>query len=285
MENLNAVNNIEENLFEDVLNVENFDGENKSVLSSYFKPVESVKNSACVFGQTEEEIEKEFKNYKASKVFSKLNNLILDCSLAKSVLRKECETAITYGFKSVTVMPTIVKLCKEYACNKIKVYALISYPFGEDSFKVKLSSVKDAYRSGADGVTVTISVFDIKNANLKNITQNIKKIIQISRNRAVNVVIDTFKLSPTEITNAVNATLNAGKITSIIFSEFSLDKSVNTHVLKEALKAVNDKTEVGVMRNLSTAEDTVSLMGLGVSNIVSEKCNDIVLDALKRLSL
>lgn len=297
MDNLNVITTCgkEAKLVEEVLNADNFTGDdfegeeltatNKGVLSSYFKPFDSAKNSALVFGQTEEEIEKEFKNYKASKVFSKLNNLILDCSLAKSVLRKECETAGAYGFKSVTVTPNITKLCKEYVGGKTKVFTLISYPFGEDNFKVKLLAVKEAYKQGADGVTVALSVFDIKNASFKNITKFFKKIIQISRYRAVNVVIDTSKLSPTEVNSAVNSVTWAGKISSVIFSEFSLEKSVTTHLLKEGIKAVDGKAEVGVIRNVSTAEDTVNLLGLGVRDILSEKCNDIVLDALKRLSL
>ncbi|MBO5712790.1 MAG: hypothetical protein J6R88_01130, partial [Clostridia bacterium] len=63
-------------IVEQPLNVEEDTVSVKNNLNNYFSSGEELKKTLAIFGQSEEEIEKEFKNYKAQKVFNKLSYLI-----------------------------------------------------------------------------------------------------------------------------------------------------------------------------------------------------------------
>ena len=274
------------NVIEEVLNAEEITEAVKNrTLSSYFCSGEGLKNAVNVFGQSQEEIEKEFKNYKAKKVFSKMDYLILDTSICKSAFKKECETAIKNEFKSVTVLPNMVRLAKDYLKGSVvKVNALIGYPYGEDYFRAIYKSVGSAFLDGADGVTIVCSVYKIKSALFKNLAQEFKKIIKKARNRSVNVMFDTSKLSPTEIQNTVLTLVKILKNSAVIPFETTREKTSDVATIKEVVKTANGNLNVFVFGKISTAEDTVSVLSLGANGIVSTECPSIVKDAIKKLN-
>ena len=63
--------------------------------------------------------------------------LLIDNSLSTKNFIDECEIAVKYQFSSVTVLPSFIKIAKSSVKNSVLVDALISYPYGEDSFIVK----------------------------------------------------------------------------------------------------------------------------------------------------
>ena len=293
MENSQALNvetnpleiNANAQINEEVLNAEeiNESVKNRSLVS-YFSSGEGLKKTVSIFGQSEEEIEKEFKNYKAQKVFNKLSYLILDTSLCKTALKKECETAVKYSFNSITVLPNIVSVAKSYVNKGVNVNAIISFPYGEDNISVKLKAVSKAISDGANGVTLPVSVTKIKSATFKTISQDFKKIVKKARKKEVNVLIDVSKLSPTELQTTINTLIEIKGITSIIPYETSREKTLDIATVKEIIKTANGKINVTVLGKISTAEETISVLSLGVNNILSDKCVSVVIDAIKKLN-
>lgn len=293
MENSQALNvetnpleiNANAQINEEVLNAEeiNESVKNRSLVS-YFSSGEGLKKTVSIFGQSEEEIEKEFKNYKAQKVFNKLSYLILDTSLCKTALKKECETAVKYSFNSITVLPNIVSVAKSYVNKGVNVNAIISFPYGEDNISVKLKAVSKAISDGANGVTLPVSVTKIKSATFKTISQDFKKIVKKARKKEVNVLIDVSKLTPTELQTTINTLVEIKGITSIIPYETSREKTLDIATVKEIIKTANGKINVTVLGKISTAEETISVLSLGVNNILSEKCVSVVIDAIKKLN-
>lgn len=252
---------------------------NKNAFESYFKTGENLKTAVSVFGQSEEEIEREFKNFKAQKLFGKLDYLLLSATCIENFI-KECETALKYNFNAVTVLPNYVKRAK--LVTGVKVNALISYPYGEDLQSVKLNAVKRAFLSGADGVTVAVSVLTIKNGGYSLIEKEFAKYVKKAGNRSVNALIDVNKLSPTEAKKTVETLLKISKLNSIIPYNVT-NVFVEANTVKEVVSLAGGKCIVGVGGKIQTAEETVSALALGVGKILSEKCPDLAKDALKKL--
>ena len=270
---------------EETLNAKEIDEVIKNrTLTSYFSSGEGLKKTVSIFGQSEDEIEKEFKNYKAQKVFNKLSYLILDNSLCKTAFKNECETAVKYSFKSVTVLPNFVWLAKNTVGNLVKVNAIISYPYAEDDISVKLKAVAKAVNLGVNGVCVPVSVSKIKSSQFKTISSDFKKVVRYARKKDVNVLIDVSKLSPTELKNAITTICEIKGVTAIIPYESSREKTLDVSTVKEILSVTSGKINVEVLGKISTAEETVSVLSLGANGIQSEKCVSIVIDAIKKLN-
>ena len=252
-------------------------------LKSYFLTGEGLKNTVKVFGQSEDEIEKEYKNYKAQKVFNKMGYLLIDNSLSTKNFITECEIAVKYQFSSVTVLPSFIKIAKSSVKNSVLVDALISYPYGEDSFIVKRKSVKDALKNGADKISYILSIKQIKNGEYKALETEIKKIGKICGKKPLSIVIDTSKLSPTEIVNCVLMARNLPKLEKLVCYSVALNELPDVSTVKEIIKTVDGKLTIAVGGNISTAEEVVSVLSLGAGVVISKNCPYIVKDALKKL--
>lgn len=258
--------------------------ENRS-LDNYFNSGSGLKDAQKVFGQTEEEIEKEFKNYKARKMFGRMDYLLINNTLSTEEIKKECEIAVHYGFKSVTVLPSMLKFAKNAVSgSNITVRALISYPFGEDVFEIKRKACKIAVKNGADAIAVTLSTSAIKNGEVKNLAKEVLKISKMARKKKVTVIIDTSKLNPIELKNTAIAIADECKVYSILPSSLFIPEKPQISTIKEVIKAVDGKCFIESGGNLATAEETVSILSLGASTVTSQKCPLIAKDALKKLN-
>lgn len=254
-------------------------------LSKYFSPKNSFKDAVKVFGQSEEELSKEFKTYKARKMFNKMDYLLTDTELTDDEFIKECETAGYFGFKSVTVLPTKVKIAKLALKGKqVSVRALISFPYGEDVFKVKLTAVKLAVQSGADGIAVTVSTGAVKNGNQITMGAEIKKIVKAARKKPVTVILDANKMSEREIEKCSLALIKCANVYSVMPSTLYDKEKPSVSVLKDVIKVVSGKCFVDGGGELSTVEETVGILSLGANGITSVNCPLIAKDTLKKLN-
>lgn len=254
-------------------------------LNDYFNSGSGLKDAQKVFGQTEDEIEKEFKNYKARKMFAKMDYLLIDGDLRAEEIKSECKVAEHYRFKSVTVLPTMLKYAKAALWGgKTPIRTLISYPYGEDVADVKIKACKLAVSQGADLLAVTVSTSAIKNGDYLSIVKEMTKISKIAKKRKVTAVIDSSKLNAVEVKNCAVNLLNECKIYSIMPSCSKSSEKPSVAVIKDLIKAVDGKCFIEGVGEVCTAEETVSVLSLGTSALTSSKCPLIVKDALKKLN-
>ena len=238
-----------------------------------------IKEIANIFGQSEDEISKEFSNFKAKKLYSKLDYLLDDTSLTICDFKSQLLLAYKNGFKSVTVYPTFVLLAKDTLKNSgVKVRALISYPYGEDYAKTKNLSIKNAIKNGADELIIAISVSAVKSGNFKNIVKEIKKALKYSKKRSVSVLFELSKLTSPEVEKCAKAIINEAKIYSVVPSFLYSNTTYNVEIIKDLLTAVNGKCYVDVISDIDTATDTVSVLSQGANSLTSKGCVKIVND-------
>ena len=68
----------------------------------------SLKEMAILFGQTEEEISKEYGSFKAKKVYAKLDCILVHPNVSYEEFKNKCQLIANYGFKSVSVLPNFI---------------------------------------------------------------------------------------------------------------------------------------------------------------------------------
>ena len=149
--------------------------------------------TASIFGQSEEEICKEFRAFKASKIFKKFDIDLTGICDAEN-LNAKLDEIIKFGFGSVVVNSKQIKSAKQKLGGKVQVYAAVCYPFGEECYGVKKYACKIAFSEGADGVYVPVGVYDVLRGKMEQIRREFAKIVKRNKKRKVFAIVEVGKL-------------------------------------------------------------------------------------------
>ena len=175
----------------------------------------NLDKTAVIFGQSEEDIGKEFKEFKALKLFKRV-----DCDMTSItdnlLLKQRIEEVIKYGFGNVVVNPRQIKDAKRFLKGrKVGVYAAVCYPYGEEIYGVKKYAVKKAMEEGADGVYLPLSVSDLKSGKIEHVKRELFKIVKRYKRKKIFVVLEVGEIN-FSITEKVVKTLLRTRIAGIV---------------------------------------------------------------------
>lgn len=118
----------------------------------------------------------------------------------KEQIEKLCSEAIEYGFASVCVNPSYVKLCSELLTNsRIKVCTVIGFPLGATTTATKVAEASEAMENGATEVDMVINIGAIKSGDFDFVEKDIKAVVQAAKGKAlVKVILETCLLTEEE---------------------------------------------------------------------------------------
>lgn len=142
-------------------------------------------------------------------------NKFIDHTLLKAFetsdeIRKLCEEAKKYNFKSVCVNPVNVALAKEcLEGSDVLVCTVIGFPLGANTKEIKAFETIDAIKNGADEVDMVINIGKAKEHNYKYIEDEIKMVVAASAGKTTKVIIETCYLNDEEKINCCLAAKNA----------------------------------------------------------------------------
>jgi deoxyribose-phosphate aldolase len=124
---------------------------------------------------------------------------------------KHCKEAIEYGFFSVCINPSLIKVAYEILKNtKIRISTVIGFPMGSSLPWVKTYEAIEAVLSGADELDIVINIGSAKSNNWEAIEREISDIITATPDAVHKIIIETCYLSDVEKKNASIAVLNSG---------------------------------------------------------------------------
>ena len=165
---------------------------------------------------------------------------------------------------------------KVLAKSKVKVNALISYPYGEADIHAKIFSTKRVVRSGADGIILTISSFEVKNGEYAKILKECLKVVWFSRKRKVSVLIDTDNISSSELENLYHVLSKDGKIYSLMPYSMVENKSTS-EMIKTAVNKVNGKTFINAFGCIEEVKESMNLILDGANSVSSTACPSLAI--------
>ncbi|ENK1243544.1 deoxyribose-phosphate aldolase [Clostridium botulinum] len=140
-----------------------------------------------------------------------IDHTLLKPQATERDILKIIEEAKTYDFASVCVNPSWVKLAHENLKNTdVKVCTVIGFPLGATSTSSKIYETQVAIEDGADEIDMVISVGQLKLGNDEYVREEIKKIVEASKNKLVKVIIETCLLTKEEKIKACILAKEAG---------------------------------------------------------------------------
>jgi len=221
---------------------------------------------ASIFGQSEAELDREFRAYKAAKIFRKFDYDLTNES-DPEILSSKVEEAIKYGFGNIIVTPKQVKFVKQkLKGKKIGVFAAVCYPLGEESYGVKKYASKMAFSEGADGIYLPIGVYDVLKGRLEGIRREFAKIVRQHKRKKVFVVMETAKFDISSCEKVLK-TFSKIKIAGIVsgtggFKEERLSSVSELHSLsggKRSIIACSTSEKSREVINLFSVADRIFL--------------------------
>lgn len=125
-------------------------------------------------------------------------------------IKKLCEEAIKYNFKSVCVNPCFVKYAKNLLKNSdVLVCTVIGFPLGANTTEVKSFEATNAIINGADEIDMVINISDARMHNYENIYQEIKELRRATLGKTLKVILETCYLNEDEIINCSKMAMKA----------------------------------------------------------------------------
>ena len=139
-----------------------------------------------------------------------IDHTLLKAFATSDEIRKLCEEAKKYNFKSVCVNPVNVALPKEcLEGSDVLVCTVIGFPLGANTKEIKAFETIDAIKNGADEVDMVINIGKAKEHNYKYIEDEIKMVVAASAGKTTKVIIETCYLNDEEKINCCLAAKNA----------------------------------------------------------------------------
>ena len=139
-----------------------------------------------------------------------IDHTLLKAFATSDEIRKLCEEAKKYNFKSVCVNPVNVALAKEcLEGSDVLVCTVIGFPLGANTKEIKAFETIDAIKNGADEVDMVINIGKAKEHNYKYIEDEIKMVVAASAGKTTKVIIETCYLNDEEKINCCLFAKNA----------------------------------------------------------------------------
>lgn len=196
-----------------------------------------------------------------------IDHTALKPETTKAQITQLCKEAKEYGFASVCVNPTWVKLAAELlAGSDVKVCTVIGFPLGANTSAVKAFEAKDAIANGAGEVDMVINIAALKDKDDALVESDIRAVVEVANGTLVKVIIETSLLSDEEKVRACEIAVKAGTDfvkTSTGFSTGGATKEDVALMRKTVGPTIGVKASGGVR----TKQDVEDMVAAGATRI------------------
>lgn len=139
-----------------------------------------------------------------------IDHTLLKAFATSDDIRKICDEAKKYDFKSVCVNPANVALAKTLLeGTDVLVCTVIGFPLGANTKEVKALEAMDAVHNGADEIDMVINIGKAKEHDYEYIENEIKLVVAASAGKTTKVIIETCYLTDEEKVNCCLAAKQA----------------------------------------------------------------------------
>ena len=196
-----------------------------------------------------------------------IDHTLLKTDATEEDVKRVCQEAIQYGFKTVCLYPKFMHLASELLKGaKTIPIAVVDFPLGEGSVGVKAQETAKAVKMGAKEIDMVINYQALKKKRYKEVLDGIKAVVENAGGCPVKVILETCYLSDEEkiIASALSKAAGAQFVkTSTGFG--SGGASVEDVALMR--RVVGDDTGVKASGGVRTADDVRKMLKAGATRV------------------
>ena len=197
-----------------------------------------------------------------------LNSKLFDHTLLKAYateaeIKKLCEEALAYNFKSVCVNPCNVAYAKSLLKDSdVLVCTVIGFPLGANTMEVKWFEIQNAIENGADELDVVINIGKAKEHDFTYIENEIAG----TTGRTLKVIIETCYLDDYEKEEVCKACTKAGANFVKTSTGFGTG-GANSHDVALMKANISKNMEVKASGGIHSLADVEELVKAGATRI------------------
>ena len=196
-----------------------------------------------------------------------IDHTLLKADASLEAIKKLCDEAKEYNFKSVCVNTCNIEFCKkQLEGSDVLVCTVVGFPLGAMSSEAKVFEAADAIKKGADEVDMVINIGRLKDKDLAYCTNEIKAIKQACGDKTLKVIIETCLLSDEQIVDACNCVLDGGADFVKTSTGFSTAGATFEGVALMK-KTVGDRCLIKAAGGVRSHEDMLKMIELGANRI------------------
>lgn len=210
---------------------------------------------------------------------SYIDHTILKADAQEGDVEKVCKEALEYGFASVCVNPSNVKLVASMLKgSEVKVCTVVGFPLGATLPEVKAFEAVESIKNGATEVDMVINVGALKSGKLDLVEQDIMAVAEACRDKALlKVIIETCLLTNEEKISVCQIAKNAGADYVKTSTGFSTGGALveDIQLMRKAVGNIMGVKASGAVRDLETA---LKMIEAGATRIGASASVNIVND-------
>jgi deoxyribose-phosphate aldolase len=215
-----------------------------------------------------------------------IDHTLLKPDATRSQIEQLCDEAKHYGFASVCVNPSFVKLCAErLESTTVKVCTVIGFPLGATSTEAKVFEAQQAIRDGAEEVDMVINIGMLKSGEESYVEQDIRSVVNVAKRSGVltKVIVETALLTDEEKRRACGLAKQAGADFVKTSTGFTRGGATVEDV-RLMRRAVGSSMGVKASGGIRSSEDARVLVASGATRLGTSASVQIVTGAKGTLS-
>ncbi len=196
-----------------------------------------------------------------------IDHTLLKADASKAQIKKLCEEAKEYDFKTVCINPSWI----EFAINELKgsdvgVCTVIGFPLGAMTTEAKSFEAADAIEKGASEIDMVLHIGKLKDGDYEYIVKDIKAVKDACGEIPLKVIIETCLLTDEEKAIASKACIDAGAD----FVKTSTGFSTSGATIEDVVlikEIVGDKAKIKAAGGVRSYEDLLAMVDAGADRI------------------
>ena len=239
-----------------------------------------IEDTAKLFGMSKESLETEFKIYKADKFAARVALSVCDPYISAEETVTRVKKAVSLKLNFVTVLPNRLEASLAAAEKKIKVNVAVCFPFGSDSFAVRLYAVKKAARTAADGIEIPFDHTAERGKKDRLLQKEYAKLVKAAKKKPLTVIIEASSYTDRELSEIINS-LSAAGVKAVKSSSGTRKVVSDAYSEENIAAAAKGKLSYIACVNSLTAQTLVKAFSYGAEYVASPAA----LDAVKELRI
>ncbi len=185
-------------------------------------------------------------------------------------ITRTCQEALEYGFWSVCVNPSRVKLAHQLLNNsEVKVCTVVGFPLGATLSAVKAEETRKVIEDGATEVDMVINVGALKDGNVNLVRHDIAEVVSAAHDAGdvlVKVILETCYLTSDEIIKACQLAAEGGAQYVKTSTGFGTAGATLEHV-RLMRETVGEKLGVKASGGIRSYQTALAMIKAGASRI------------------
>lgn len=196
-----------------------------------------------------------------------IDHTLLKANATRGQIERLCDEAVANGFASVCVNSCwVAPAAERLAESPVKVCTVIGFPLGAMSTAAKAAEATCAVADGADELDMVINVGWLLAGETDAVREDISAVVEAARGRCVKVILETCLLTPEQIQQACELSVEAGATFVKTSTGFSTGGATVEDVALMS-RTVAGRCKVKASGGIHTAAEAQAMVDAGADRI------------------